>query len=236
MPSEMIKSDKPLHDFTPQDLEKIEKFKEEGMLGLAAINETDVTIMMDHYLSGRNYREIAKIMNKDKTLIMFLSQKLDWFALRREYIEELMIHNRDRVLEHKLSSQDFLLKLTYALEKKISRHVTRFLKTNSEEDAKKIDDKAIDKYLKVVEALHRLNGETKLPGEKPPLVGITPTGGMTITKTADNKIEITTRNENRNSRLKKFADMKRAEEKPKSNDIEVESTPDGDESDDENEE
>lgn len=216
MSNEIQKAEEATHDFTQEDLQRIEAFKEGGMLGLANITEVDITRMMDHYLSGMSYREISQILKKDRTVILFLSQKLDWFSMRKTYMQELQLTVRDRVLDAKLQSQEFLLHLGYALQRKIAKSVDRFLRTDSDEDAKLINPKEIEKYLKVVDSLHRLNGEMKPGFGDRPMVGLNAGEGMTIKKVGENEIQITPGTPNKgqvSSRLKQFADMKRNLEK-----------------------
>ena len=209
-------AEKPTHDFTNDDLSKIQAFEDGGMLGLAKITEIDMTRMMDHYLNGMSYREISKLLRIHKTTILYLSKKLSWFDMRTAYIEELGLTLRDQVLEAKLHSQKFLLNLGYMFERKIGRTVDQYLRSDKVEDGNKIDLKEIDKYLKVVESLQRLSGNLNTESNRP-LIGVNPGEGMTITKTGDNEIQITPSNTANTgavkSRLREFADMKRNFEK-----------------------
>jgi hypothetical protein len=230
MANEIAKPEEnPTHDFTLEDLEKIEKFKNGGMLQLANVTENDIKRMMDMYLSGRTYRQISRIMSSDKSMIMYLSQKLDWYGMRKTYIEELGLILRDKVPESKLQSQEFLLKLQSTFERKIGRKMDRYLRTDDESVANAIDLKEIDKYLKIVETINRLNSDKSF-GERP-MVGLNPGEGMTIQKIGENRIEITPTS-GIQTRLKEFADLKRKATQKQSSDISKEQTTEGDISDD----
>ena len=231
MSNDVLKPDeKPTHDFTMADLQKIQEFEDGGLLGLATTTDVDMARIMDHYLNGMSYREISQTTRIHKTTILYLSKRLNWFAMRREYLEDLALTLRDQVLESKLHSQKFLLRLGYMFERKIGKNVDKFLRSDSADDANKIDLKEIDKYLKVIESIHRLNGTLNSDSGRP-LVGVNPGEGMTITKVGDNEIQITPTNAANSgavkSRLKEFADMKRnlekEEIKPKRHDINKES-------------
>lgn len=202
------------NDFTTKDLEAIEKFKEDGMLGLATISDTDIHRMMSLYLDGKGYREIARITKKDRILIMFLSQKMEWQETRQQYIEELSHTLKDQLLESKLRSQDFFLHLIHAYQKKIGRNVDAYLRTDDEKFSDKIDVKDINTLLKITELLHKLNNENLSPNDKS-LVALNGMGeGMTITKTGTNSIEIMPKGSYPiANKLKQFADLKRGQEK-----------------------
>jgi uncharacterized protein YnzC (UPF0291/DUF896 family) len=201
----------PTADFTMKDLELIEKFKENGMLGLHTLTEVDAERMMGLYMDGKSYRQIAQVTKKNKSIILFLAHKFKWFELRKEYLDELQATLKEKIVESKLQSQEFLLELVLAYQKKVSKNVHQYLRTDNAEFADQIDPKDINTVLKVMELLHKLSAENL--GEKPPLVGLSGMGeGMTITKTGANSVEITPKSPFSN-KLKQFAEMKREQER-----------------------
>jgi uncharacterized protein YnzC (UPF0291/DUF896 family) len=205
----------PHADFTMKDLEMVEKFKENGMLGLHTLVDTDVERMMGLYMDGKSYRQIANLTKKNKAIILFLAHKFKWFELRREYLDELQATLKDKIMESKLQSQEFLLELVLAYQKKISKNVHQYLRTDNEEFADRVDQKDIGTVLKVMELLHRLNNENigNLNNDKS-LVGLNGLGeGMTITKVGNNSVEITPKVSEFSNKLKKFAELKREQER-----------------------
>jgi transposase len=205
----------PHADFTMRDLEAVSKFKENGMLGLHAIVDVDVERMMALYMDGKSYRQIAQVLKKDKTIILFLAHKFKWFEIRQDYLAELTATLKDKIVESKLQSQEFLLEVILAYQKKISRNIHQYLRTDSESFVDRIDPKDIGTVLKVMELLHKLNHETLgTPGDKS-MVGLNGLGeGVTITKTGANSVEITPKPPSAvSSRLKAFADFKREQER-----------------------
>lgn len=203
----------PLADFTMKDMETIEKFKENGLLGLHTLIDTDVERMMGLYMDGKTYRQIAQVTKKNKAVILFLADKFKWFELRREYLDELHATLKDKIMESKLQSQEFLLELVLAYQKKIGKNIHQYLRTDNEEFADKVDVKDINSVLKIMELLHKLSAENLgSPGDKS-LVGLNGLGeGMTITKVGNNSVEITPKSPF-SSKLKQFAEMKRQQEK-----------------------
>ena len=217
----------PVGDFTIKDLELIQKFKDDGMLGLHTLKDTDVERMLSLYMDGKSYRQVAMIANIKKVVVMFLAHKFGWYELRRDYLDELHASIKDKVIESKLESQEFLLELSQFYKKRIGKDINKYLKTDNEEYAKKIDGKDIGTYLKVTELLYRLTNENIGTNNDKALVGLNGLGeGMTITKTGTNSVEITPKSPVA-SKLKLMADFKREQEKasqpaPKPHDIEVE--------------
>lgn len=205
----------PHADFTMKDLEAIQKFKDDGMLGLHTITDVDVERCMSLYLDGKSYRQVAQVLKINKTVIMFLAHKFKWFELRQDYLAELGATLKDKIVESKLQSQEFLLELILAYQKKISKNIHQYLRTDNEAFADKIDPKDIGTILKVMELLHKINQENiGTPGDKS-LVGLNGLGeGMTITKVGKDSIEITPKGPSAySSKLKQFADLKREQEK-----------------------
>lgn len=216
----------PHSDFTMKDLETIEKFKEDGMLGLHTIKDTDCERCMGLYLDGKSYRQIAQLTKINKTVILFLAHKFKWFEIRTEYLDELHATLKGKIIEAKLQDQEFLLHLSLAYKKKIGKNIDQYLRTDDTEFYDKIDNKDLGTLMKVMEMLHRLSSENL--GEKPPLVGLNGMGeGVNITKTGPNSVEITPKQSPFSSKLKQFAELKREQEKQqnvpeKSNDIDKE--------------
>lgn len=201
-------------DFTMKDLESIDKFKENGLLGLHTLTDVDVERMMNLYLDGKSYRQIAQLTKKNKNVILFLAHKFKWFELRKEYLDELLATLKDKVMESKLQSQEFLLHLVLAYQKKIGKNIDQYLRTDNEEFADRVDSKDLTSLLKVMELLHRLSAENLANPNDKALVGLNGLGeGVTITKTGNNSVEITPKSSPVSSKLKQFADLKREMEK-----------------------
>lgn len=205
----------PFADFTMKDLESIRKFKEDGMLGLAALTDVDVERMMNLYNDGKTYRQISQVLKKDKTVILFLAHKFGWFEFRQAYLQELQATLKDKVIESKLQSQEFLLDLIQAYQKKIGRNINQYLRSDDERFVDKIDPKDIGTILKVFELLHKINHEDLGNTKDKSLVGLNGLGeGVTITKTGANSVEITPKGPSPfSSKLRQFADLKREQER-----------------------
>ena len=200
----------PSTDLSPDDLKRIAIYKEEGMPGLGALEESKMHKIMDLYLSGKSYRQISQALRVDKTMVMYLSNRFNWYLMRREYLHELEMTQRQRLLESKIESKDFLLQLTHMWQRKIGSNITKYLQTDDERFANEIDLKEVDRYLKTIDIIHKLSYDGKTEGK--PTVGLNLGDGVVITKKGDNEVEITPKQKTIKDALRQFADMRREEE------------------------
>ncbi len=203
----------PFADFTSKDLEQIHKFRENGMLGIAQITHVDVERSMALYLDGKTYRQIANVLKISKEVILFLSHKFKWYEMKEQYLEELKATLPQKIIDSKLQSQEFFMHLIHAYQKKISRNVDKYLRTDDAQWADNVDVKDVNTLIKITELLHKLNNESLgNPNDKSmvSLNGLTESG-VTITKTGANSVEITPKSPFA-SKLKQFADLKRQAE------------------------
>lgn len=201
-----------LADISTKDLEKVHRFIEDGLPGIGKVDDIKMRQIMDLYLSGKTYNDICDISGIKKTIIHYLSYKFDWPTAKNDYLIELESTMRERVLQSRVVSKDFMLQLTHMWQRKIGNKINKYLSTGDESIAASIDLKEIDKYLKTVEMLHTMDA-AKTNGR--PMVGINAGDGVTITKTGENSVDITPNAKEKTigSILKQFADARREEEK-----------------------
>lgn len=206
--------DVPENDFSQKDLEVIQAYQEAGLPAIAVVDEKKMASMLDMYLSGKTYRQIAMTMSIKKDIVLYMSYKFNWFALRQDYLTDMESSIRGRVMEAKIVNQDFLLQLQAMWQKKIGTKISKYLATDNEEFANEIDLKEVDKYLKTVELLQKLGAEGKSPSDNNrPMVGVNAGDGVTIIRKGDNEIEITPKSKAIGDALKMFADSRREDEK-----------------------
>ncbi len=206
-------------DITPKELQVIEKFKEAGMPGLAAVAQNEVTLTkaLDLYLSGKSYHEISKIVSVKKDIILYLGHKFNWYSTKIEHLEILDASIKERILHAKLMNQDFVLQIQQFFLKKIGRKMTRFMASGDDEIANTIDRKDLEMYMKSVDLLDKISSE-KIPTNQRPTVGLNLGDGVTVKKVGENEVQITPRNKTVGEMLSDLANLKRTEEKS-ANDI-----------------
>ena len=201
----------PQTDFTPKDLALINEYKEAGTPGVARVDDVKLMRIMDMYLSGKTYPQISMVVGIPKQIILYYSQRYNWFQMKQDYLTDLESNIRGRVIEAKVVNQDFLLQLQQMWQKKIGNNIKKYLATDNEDYANAIDLKEVDKYIKSIETLQRLTSE-RIPGQQSPVVGLNLGEGITITKNSNNEVEITPKNRAIGDMLKQFADQRREEE------------------------
>ena len=200
-------------DISDESMKKVQKYIDAGLPNIAQVDEAKIGKMMELYLSGKTYDQISNITRTDRVMVMYLSHKLNWCDIRKEYMVELADHMKRRVMEAKLQSQDFLLQLAQMWQKKIGHKITRYLETNNEEFSDQINLKEIDRYMKTIELLQKSTAEPSK--DKGPLIGLNLGEGATVTRNGDNQIEITPKQKAIGDVLKHYADLRRDEEKQK---------------------
>lgn len=202
-------------DITESEMSKINKFIEDGLPGIATINETQLYRMYEMYLTGSTYSQIAVNLGLKKIFVLYLAHSNDWYGSKKEYLNEIQEKIKNRVVESKLRSQEFMLLLVQAWQKKISKNLNKFLATNDEEHMERVDLKEVAQLMKAIEIVNDLDNTGKDSKGKNPAVGINVGNGVTIEKSGNNKISITPNKSSIGDILKQYADASREEEKNK---------------------
>jgi len=199
----------PVTDIVGKDLDIVNDFIAKGRPGVKDLSEETAKRMFDLYLSGQTYRQISGITRESRALVMYVSQKVQWFDRRQEYLMELENSKITRIVEAKLMHQDLLLRYVQAIHKKIGSQLNSFMATEDNKKLEGINLKEMEIYMK---AMDRLQKSTETPRATGPLVGINMPDGATMTRTGENTVEITPKEKSMDGMLKKLADLRRAAE------------------------
>lgn len=203
-------AERPTTDILDKDAEKLQKFIEAGAPGIGDVDQPKIQKMFDMYLNGKDYTAISSIMHVQKPIVMYLSHKLKWFESKQEYLINYETHNKQKIIEAKLRSQDFLLNALHVMQKKMSAALNRYLATDNEEFLMQISDKRLATMLKIME---RLESSIATPSEgKGPLISLN-VGASTITRTGENEIEVTPKENAQKNMLKHLAELEREKDK-----------------------
>jgi antitoxin component of MazEF toxin-antitoxin module len=222
MPNSLDVTQASATDLSDYDLRAVQEYEDSGLPNISKIDDPTLYRMLELYLGGHTYRQISSTLNIKKVTIMYLSHKYKWYDAKREHLAELQEHMKNRIAEAKLMSQDFLLLLTQAWQKRIGRQLRAYLATDNPEHANQIDLKEVNQLMKTIELINALDSEGKDSKGKTPAVGLNLGDGVTIEKSGENKITITPKEKTIGDMLKKFADNRREEEsknKPRVHDI-----------------
>lgn len=210
-PNELAKL--PTTDFSETDQKKVDAYKEAGLPGIYEIKPEQLKRMVDLYFMGKPYSQISRILMIDKTRIMFLSDKYQWFNSRQEYHHELEATIRNRIIAEKVDNQDFVLKMTHFIKRKLSKKMDKYFATDSESDAEAVDSKEMAQAVKLIETLENISTSAAAGRPVAPAVGLHLGDGVTVSKNDDGTVDITPKTKTVGEMLEAYAKAKREEEK-----------------------
>jgi hypothetical protein len=211
LPEIVVVDNVKMTDISDVSMKKVQRFIDDGLPGIAVIDEEKLAKITELYLAGKTYDQISKAVRVERTIVMYASYKYNLCDIRKEYMVELGDHMKRRVLEFKLMSQDHLLNLAQMYHKKHGNKIMRYLETNDEAHTDQINLKELDRYMKIVDLIQKSVAEPAK--DKGPLIGLNLGEGATVTRNSENEIEITPKQKAIGDVLKHFADLRREEEK-----------------------
>lgn len=182
-------------DFSQEDLGLLANFRREGCPGLAKIvgeGEEIFLTCFDLYMSGKTYSEISKIVSVRKEIVLFVSEKHNWFEKRISYYSELASHSLQKYQKSKLETVDTMMLLLSAMNDFFKKEGYRYHKTKDASIIKNFDQKMFGQYLKSIEIVDGLMQDTisGKPGSiNQPLVNINMNSG-TMKHVDGNTIEL----------------------------------------------
>lgn len=203
-------------DIIESEMVKVNKFIEEGMPGLVDVTESQLHRMLDMYLTGSTYTQIATVLEIKKVVILYLAHSSGWYDTKVEYLNEVQENIKNRIIESKLRNKEFMVLAAQAYRKKIGHNMTQYLKTNDVAHMDNIDSKQLSQLVKTIEIIDGLDNTGKDSKGKTPAVGINIGEGVTVEKSGDDKITITPKEAKETpvgDILKQYADSKREEER-----------------------
>lgn len=204
----------PVTDLSPTDIQLVNKFKEDGLPGLAALEDSAIARIMDAYLEGKTYSQIANIMRVSRSLVMYLSDRFGWYQRRKELQDEIAAQIQRRLVEQNLKTQDFLIQLIQFLQRRLSKKMAKYYETGNDDVGAEVNHKEIDRLVKSIKALQELDTSGKGPKTgKPPAVGLNlPSSGITVERKDDGSVEITPKEKAHGDLLQRYADFRRQQD------------------------
>jgi hypothetical protein len=201
----------PLSDISDYDRVKIDAWIGEGKPGIATLTDEHLARAMEMYIGGRSYREISQTLNIQKVIIQYIADRYGWTTMKDEILDEMDLTLKARVADSKIRSTDLLLKMSHALQKKVSKNIDKYLSTDNEQYLQAINKEQFAQLMKVIEALHRTDAP-KIPTSA---VNINMNmGNANISKLPDGSVDITgTKEKTVAAKLKEMADARRAEDR-----------------------
>lgn len=209
MSDENLPALSPVTDIVGKDADIVSEYVAKGRPGFQDLPEETARKMFDLYCAGQTYRQISGITRQPRALVMYVSQKIQWFDRRQEYLTELENSKLTRIVEAKLMHQDLMLRYVSALHKKIGGQLNSYMASGNDKTLESVNLKEMELLMK---AMASLDKSIATPQAQGPLVGINMPDGGTMTRTGENTIEITPKEKSMEGMLKKLADERRQAE------------------------
>ena len=205
----------PSSDMVEADVTKVEKFIQDGLPGISTVTDVQMHRMLDLYLHGNTYTQIANMLQVKKVYILYFAYKANWKQLKLDYLTEIQEKIQNRVIDSQLRSKEFMLLLVQAYQKKVSNKLSLYLATDNDSHMADIDLKEVGQLMRAIEMVNELDNAGKLPNGKTPAIGLNlGASGVDVEKTGDNTISITPKKDTSvGDLLQKLADENRNKRK-----------------------
>jgi hypothetical protein len=203
-------------DMIQTELDKVQKYIEDGLPGITEITNNELYRMYDLYLNGSTYTQIAASLGLKKVIVLYLAHHNKWYESKSEGLNEIMEKTKGRVQETKLRSSEFMLLMVQAYQKRIANKFTRYLATNDEENMDEVDLKELSQLMKAIEMVNELDDHGRNAKGKNPTLGLNIGGGVTVKRENANEVTITPKDMTIGETLRQFAESKLEEEKRRS--------------------
>jgi hypothetical protein len=215
-------------DLSEKELARVKEFIGEGCPGLVGLKETDFLRMCDLYVKGSTYSQISVALNISKNLILYLSHTYEWHLMRQEVLGEMQDRIRDRIVDSRLETINYLI---FSRQIEMEKNALEYQRWQATKDPKHLDNVTNDQIIKITKMLEELNVDPKKAAARAPAFSVNVgDGGATIERTGENKLTITPKADGKPSEfIKKLAEKRRAEQNK--SDIEIKQTPNKEEKD-----
>lgn len=203
-------------DMTVSQVEKVKKFIDDGLPGITEVTNHQLTQMLDLYLTGSSYTQIANILRIKQLYVLYFAYTANWEGIRAEYLNEIQESIKNRLVSTKLRNKEFMLLLSQAYQRKIGTQLQRFLSTGLLSDIDEVKGKEVLMLMKIIELTNSLDEEGKDKNGKMPTIGLNAgANGVVVERISDSQLSITPKDKDESvgNLLKKLAEEKRAKEK-----------------------
>lgn len=202
-------------DFTQSELDKIKHYKEQGMPGLTEVDDAKLYRMLELYLTGSTYSQIASMLRLKKVIVLYLAETSNWYTAKQEYENETKEKIKNSVISAKLRNAEFMLLLVQAWRKRLGNKLEQYLSTNDPEHMDDIDLKEVAALMKAIEMVNDLDNTGKDSKGKTPAIGLNLGNGVIVEKTGENQVSITPKESTIKGLLQKYAVSKESDIKDK---------------------
>ena len=184
--------------FTEEEQVIIRDYKSNGKPGIARIKDDDIAQLFDLYMSGKTYKEIAKLSSITLCIVLYLSEQFDWHGKKMTHFNDLIAGMTDKLTQIKLETTNTLNTTISAMNKYFGDSFNKYLQTGNKEVMEGVDTKLLVQYYKAVDTLSKLTAPVKIDSGSDshpnPAVNINLNGNTTVQTPNNETIEITKEN------------------------------------------
>ena len=201
-------------DMAKDEKEALAEYKRNGCPGLVGVTEVDVFKWFQLYMSGKTYTEMAKITNKKKNLILYISNKSQWHEKRMQHYNDISENLLGKIQRAKLNGANTVVSIMNSLGKYYGDKFDNFLSMKDNTIIECLDTRLLAQYYKSMETLDKiiLSAMDGKGPEKTPAVTVNIAGDAIVEQTGDETLDIT-KEEGVSKALRALAHMKKASEK-----------------------
>jgi len=202
-------------DMTESEVALVKKFIDQGLPRIAEITEDQMVRMLDLYLKGNTYTQIAHMLRLQRVYVLYFAYKANWEQMKVEYLNEVQEKIKNRVIESKLRSKEFILLAIQSWQQKLGDKFTAFIATSDERHLEGLDFREVNSLLKLIEMINEMDGAGQGKDGKTSPVGINlGSNGVILEKLSDNSMSVTPKDApDMGDLLQRLADERRSKEK-----------------------
>ncbi|MEM4601888.1 MAG: hypothetical protein QW808_03200 [Desulfurococcaceae archaeon] len=176
-------------DFTPKEIRQLKAYISNGMPGLHAMTEQKQARAFQLYNAGRGYDEIANMICVRKEAILYIADRERWYDQKMEKYENMVNALRPRLTVIQVESKHFLMDLVQATHTYYRDRMDEYLRSKDPKVLDSINHKWLDKYLKALELLYKLDNKDN-PANAP-TVNLAIPEGSEIKRVDQNTVQVT---------------------------------------------
>ena len=182
-------------DFLDEEAKMLAAFREAGMPGLITIKEHQTFQWFSLYMADKSYQEIADITKAEKSLILYMAQKLNWFEKKLKYYNDVQGKISDKLIKTKVKSLDFMSTLAECYGRVYGAKLNTAIMNNDFSILDKIDPKQMSVYFKTLEMMQKLTATPQNPKQNNMNVNVNVGNESSVRRVDDNTLVITPGNQ-----------------------------------------
>jgi hypothetical protein len=201
----------------PADLSKAERdmlrsFKDNGMPGLAKIDDEQVVRIKEMYLNGASYTSIANAFRVKKAIVLFLSEKGRWLDERAERANENLKVIQEVIPYIQNDNIVFLAEVSEFFKQYYRKKIEEYNRSKDDRIVQTTSLNGLEKYLKCFKMLQEAVDGKGSDGQKNPMVHLHLGENSNVVVSETNSADNAKENEKLSEALKILAELRKKKE------------------------